>query len=37
MLGSYFDVGNVMRSGYPEHWIKILGKRIRVFILRISK
>jgi L-ribulose-5-phosphate 3-epimerase len=29
MLGSYFDVGNVLRSGYPEHWIKILGKRIK--------
>jgi len=28
-VGSYFDVGNVVYSGYPEHWIKILGKRIR--------
>ena len=28
-VGSYFDVGNVMYSGYPEHWIRILGKRIR--------
>ena len=28
-LGAYFDVGNVMASGYPEHWIRILGKRIR--------
>ena len=26
---SYFDVGNVMLTGYPEQWIKILGKRIR--------
>ena len=26
---SYFDVGNVLVSGYPEHWIKILGKRIK--------
>ena len=25
---SYFDVGNVMRTGYAEHWIDILGKRI---------
>ena len=25
---SYFDVGNVLINGYPEHWIKILGKRI---------
>ncbi len=28
-VGSYFDVGNVLYSGYPEHWIKILNKRIR--------
>ncbi len=28
-VGSYFDVGNVLYSGYPEHWIKILGKRIK--------
>ena len=28
-VGAYFDVGNVVFSGYPEHWIRILGKRIR--------
>ena len=28
-VGSYFDVGNVVYSGYPEQWIHILGKRIR--------
>lgn len=28
-VGSYFDVGNVLYCGYPEHWIKILGKRIK--------
>jgi len=27
-VGAYFDVGNVVASGYPEQWIKILGKRI---------
>ena len=27
-VASYFDVGNVMLEGYPEHWIKILGSRI---------
>jgi hexulose-6-phosphate isomerase len=27
-LGSYFDVGNVVISGYPQHWIDILGPRI---------
>jgi len=28
-VGSYFDVGNVLATGYPEHWIPILGQRIR--------
>jgi L-ribulose-5-phosphate 3-epimerase len=28
-VGAYLDVGNVIYSGYPEHWIKILGKRIK--------
>lgn len=28
-VGSYFDVGNVLFNGYPEHWIKILGERIK--------
>lgn len=27
-VGSYFDVGNTLATGYPEHWIKILGKQI---------
>ncbi|MFV0442978.1 MAG: sugar phosphate isomerase/epimerase family protein [Planctomycetaceae bacterium] len=27
-VGVYFDVGNVVRYGYPEQWIRILGKRI---------
>lgn len=26
---SYFDVGNVLVNSYPEHWIKILGSRIK--------
>lgn len=26
---SYFDVGNVVATGYPEQWIKILNKRIK--------
>ncbi len=29
MVGVYFDVGNVLLTGYPEQWIRILGKRIR--------
>ncbi len=27
-VGSYFDVGNVLLTGYPEQWIRILGERI---------
>jgi L-ribulose-5-phosphate 3-epimerase len=27
-VGSYFDIGNVMLYGHPEHWIRILEKRI---------
>lgn len=27
-VGSYFDVGNVVLTGYPQHWIEILGPRI---------
>jgi L-ribulose-5-phosphate 3-epimerase len=28
-VGSYFDVGNVVKFGFPEHWIPILGERIK--------
>jgi L-ribulose-5-phosphate 3-epimerase len=28
-VGSYFDVGNSVRFGWPEHWIMALGKRIK--------
>ncbi len=28
MIGWHFDVGNVVRYGWPEQWIKILNKRI---------
>jgi hexulose-6-phosphate isomerase len=28
-LGVYLDVGNVLRTGFPEHWIGILGHRIQ--------
>ena len=27
-VGAYFDVGNALATGYPEHWIEILGSRI---------
>lgn len=28
-FGMYFDVGNILYTGYPEDWIRILGKRIK--------
>lgn len=28
VMGWYFDVGNVVRMGWPEQWIRILNKRI---------
>ncbi|TXL61084.1 sugar phosphate isomerase/epimerase [Cerasibacillus terrae] len=28
-VGAYFDVGNVLQFGYPEQWIRTLGKRIK--------
>ena len=28
-VGSYLDVGNTVYCGYPEDWIRILGKRIK--------
>ena len=28
MIGWYFDVGNVVRYGWPHQWVRILGKRI---------
>ncbi len=36
-VGSYFDVGNVLYSGYPEQWIKILGGRIKKVHLKDYK
>ncbi len=27
-IGAYFDIGNVVTFGWPEHWIRILGDRI---------
>src|SRR5690606_3644939 len=27
-IGWYFDIGNILRYGWPEHWIETLGHRI---------
>ncbi len=37
-VGFYFDVGNILAYGWPEQWIKILGKRIaRVHIKEYNR
>jgi len=28
-VGAYFDAGNVLLTGYPDHWIRILDHRIK--------
>lgn len=28
LIGWHFDIGNILRYGWPEHWIPVLGKRI---------
>ncbi len=28
-VSAYFDVGNIMLYGFPQHWIRSLGKRIK--------
>lgn len=28
-VGAYLDVGNIVYTGYPEQWIRILGQRIK--------
>ncbi len=28
LVGAYFDVGNIVRYGWPTHWIEALGDRI---------
>jgi L-ribulose-5-phosphate 3-epimerase len=33
-VGVHFDIGNVMRWGLPEHWIQVLGPRIRKLDLK---
>ncbi|HBT51001.1 MAG TPA: xylulose 5-phosphate 3-epimerase [Petrotoga sp.] len=36
-VGVYLDVGNVIYMGYPEHWVKILDKRIKKVHLKDFK
>ena len=28
-VGSYLDIGNTLANGYPEHWVRALGDRIK--------
>ena len=37
-VGAYFDCGNILVYGWPEHWIATLGKRIgRIHIKEFSR
>jgi L-ribulose-5-phosphate 3-epimerase len=37
-IGAYFDIGNILAYGWPEQWIRILGKRIaRIHIKEYSR
>lgn len=37
-VGAYFDIGNILAFGWPEQWIKILGKRIaKIHIKEFSR
>ena len=37
-VGWYFDIGNVLRYGWPEHWIKTLNRRImKLHIKELSR
>ena len=33
-IGFYFDIGNVVNYGWPEQWIRILGRRILKFDIK---
>jgi L-ribulose-5-phosphate 3-epimerase len=33
-VGWYFDIGNLMNYGWPQHWIRILGKRISMIHIK---
>jgi len=38
MVGFYFDIGNILAFGFPDQWIRILGKRIaKVHIKEYSR
>jgi len=36
-IGSYLDIGNTLLNGYPEHWIEILGPRIKAIHIKNFK
>ena len=38
LIGWYFDTGNILRYGWPEHWIKTLNSRImKIHIKEFSR
>lgn len=33
-IGWYFDIGNILNYGWPQHWIRILGERIAMIHIK---
>jgi L-ribulose-5-phosphate 3-epimerase len=33
-VGFYFDIGNLLNYGWPQHWIRILGQRISMLHIK---
>lgn len=33
-VGWYFDIGNILNYGWPQHWIRILGERIMMIHIK---
>lgn len=38
LVGWYFDLGNILRYGWPEHWLEILGDKVfKLHVKEFSK
>lgn len=33
-IGCYFDIGNILNYGWPQHWIRIMGDRIAMIHIK---
>ena len=38
LVGWYFDLGNILRYGWPEHWLEVLGNKVfKLHVKEFSK